>query len=733
MFEKRLRIFLSVLAFALLVLVVRLAELQLVHGAHYRARAEQAVISAPSQLPFVRGTIRDRRGEPLVRDEACWDVKVDFAILAADASGEDEYIRRRLKQWRRRGRYPGAVTDDDVASAFRNELAAMWSHLAQLSPPTAPMSTSDLRARAKRIYGKVLRVRDVVARRRGFDAPVSEETEAHTLLGAIDAERQIAARELLGVYPWVRIETSSVRRFSDRATPFAHVLGRLGRVDAGDLANDPEADNPFARYQADEWIGISGVERLAEASLRGRRGRLVKNRDGALVEEIEAQNGEDVRMTIDGVLQRRLYALLAETVREHPDSSGGAIVVLDVKSREVLALVSYPSYDPNQFGELYNTLRDDTDHLPLRFRAVSTRYPPGSTIKPLACLAALINKVITTDSREECTGYLHPDIRSSWRCWSIHGSDARKAHGTINVVEALTGSCNVFMYRIGERLGVDRLCVTFDMAGIGRTTGIGLREDNPGINPTAGWLMANKNQPVTPGTSRHFAIGQGEISMTPIQVANLMATYVSGRWRPVTLIASDDKTPEWSLPATQEHWDAIRRGIFGVTNDPTGTAFRYAHFQQDGYVLCGKTGSATAHPWPTAFSVPYVDANGAPAVALVREGAKGPAISRFKLEHPDATFDPKDITVARRWPLHPPTDGENHSHAWFGGYLQAVNAAGEPDFSKTPRVAFAVLVEFGGSGGRTGGPLAKRVSATLLDVLGPDLLADDRVAEALGR
>jgi len=495
----------------------------------------------------------------------------------------------------------------------------------------------------------------------------------------------------------------------------------MGRVDAETVANDPQADNPFAKYLGNEKHGISGVEYAAEDLLRGRRGQYTAGRDGTPPEEIPAAHGQDVEVTIDAPLQRQLYDLLGEVVESVPESSGGAIVVLDVASRDVLSLVSYPSYDPNRFNELYAVLRDDTDRLPLRFRAIASRYAPGSTIKPLACLAGLISGKITINTRETCTGYLFPNQRNSWRCWEIHGTGMRKAHGSINVTEALTGSCNIFMYRLGERVGVDGLCGVFDMVGVGRGSGIGLREDNPGINPTPAWLSSHLNRATTTAHSRLFAMGQGEVSMTPIQVANLMATYASGRYKPVTLIRRREDHPEWRLPGTDAQWLAIRRGIFGVTNDQKGTAYKYANYVRDGYALAGKTGSATASRWPTAYLIPYMEPDGSHREVVLAAGARGPALKRFAREFPDAVPDKENVKAVHYWPVGKPPEGQRYSHAWFGGYLQPLGASAEPDWRQQPPVAFAILIEFGGSGGRTSGPLAKRVCDAILDRFGSDI------------
>jgi len=700
-----------------LLLIGRLVDLQIVRADHFRRQAEQSLLRRPRFIPFARGRILDRRGEVLVSDEPSWDIRVDYGIIAADFA-EDRGVRiREAKRHARSGRYASSQSSETAADLLQGEMRATWRDIEECTGSAPRAGGAAIRAQAREVYDRVTEIRKTVAQRRGFDSPVAEEMTSHPVVMGLNRSEQIAARQRLAGYPWVSVEASTRRTYWGDATPFGHVLGRIGRVSGTHLADDPEAYDPFSRYLTNDSVGISGVEAAAEQALRGRRGRITLDRTGSTVEElIEPEPGQDVTLTLHAELQRRLYQLLGQRVRSVPESSGGAIVVLDVASREVLALVSYPAYDPSRWDELFPLLRDDTDRMPLSFRAVASRYAPGSILKPLVCLAGLINQRIQLDTREECLGYLDPQKPDRRRCWEIHGTNIRKAHGSIDVVEALTGSCNVFLYRVGERLGVDALCSAFDMVGIGRTTGIGLREENFGINPTPEWLLREKGTGVYPAHAWNFAIGQGEIAVTPLQAANLSATYASGRYRHVALIRDEATRPEWRLPGTTDQWLAIRRGIYGVVNDPDGTAHDYARLTHDRFCLCGKTGSATAHSWPTAYRIPFVDATGVKGVATIRAGAKGPACERFEIEYPSATYDPTQVTLASTWPRDA-TPESAYSHAWFAGYLQAIGPDGRPIWAETPRVAFAALIEFGGSGGRITGPLARDVAKVLIDCL----------------
>lgn len=720
MFERRVRRILIVLGGCAVVVITRLVELQIVRAEEFEERTQRLLSGTPETLPFVRGAIRDRLGAPLVCDEPCWSLCIDYRVLDYRPDRFAEHVRA----YSLRQRYAAVAPSSDPVTQralYESELDAMWRDVSDF----AGESRGAILKRAEDIVQRVRRIRELHAARVGFDEPVREERWAHAILTDMDAAMQLAARERFRTLPWVRIQPATRRRYFD-AVPFAHLLGRLGPVDADDLQRDPHGDDPFACYEADEWIGKSGVERMADEQLRGRRGELMRDRAGRFSREdvIEAQNGRDVRLTLRADLQHALYRLMEQMTARHPGVSGGCVVVLDVETRDLLACVSFPSYDPQTLRESYPRLRDDTVRLPLVFRAVATSYTPGSILKPLTCLAGLGTARINLSTSEYCSGHLfpdHPEAPAS-KCWPLEGTNQRMAHGAVDVVAALRGSCNVFMYHVGQRLGASELTQWFDMFGLGRTSGTGLPEEVAGINPTPGWLAA-RGSAVHAAHARLFSIGQGEVSVTPVQAANLMASYVSGRFQGIRLAASDPPGPAVQIVAEPAHVRAIRRGLYEVVNHPSGTAHKHVHFTDPNYALCGKTGSATVEPRPTMYAVPAVDAEGTEDWYYVPAGSRLDAIARFRNAFPGLEARVDAVQCVQRWPAAMPEHGR-HAHAWFAGFLLPRSASGEPQFDRVPRVAFAVLMEFGGSGGRVSGPAAAGVARVLLDILGPDLNPD---------
>jgi penicillin-binding protein 2 len=715
MFEKRLKVLLLFLAFAVGIIVARLFDMQVLNAHAYRARAEQALVLPPKSLPAIRGRILDRNGQELVSDEPCWELRVHYDVLAMNTSG--------VKRWVDRCPDPTvgvAKPDRDASPAekeqwFRERVADMWAELNRLGidEPTA------IRERVDATCARVRQIHDEVSERRGFDSPVREERMYHSVLPVLNDQQQVDARLHFAEFPWVAVEDATHRVY--HAGPaWGHVLGRMGPVTADTRRNDPFRGDPAREYLGNERLGKIGVERLAEPLLRGSRGVVQRTLDGEVLEDQPAQPGRDVHLTIHAGLQDALYDLLAERIPPLPYSAGGTIVVLDVATRDCLALVSYPGFAPDELRRNYTRLRDDTRHQPLRFRAVANQYMPGSIVKPLVCLAGLDSGVITLDTRFDCQGYLFPNILNKWRCWP-NRSGTRMRHGLLDATGGIKHSCNIFMYQTGERLGVEGLNGYFDMVGFGNVTSTGLIEEARGINPSA-QLLLEKGQRPTPGYARLYSIGQAELSVTPIQAANLMAIYASGVRKHVNLVRERRDDISWTLPGSTAAWAAIRRGLYGVVNDADGTAHRTAYVAPDcGYALCGKTGSAEVGAGAIRYRIRYGESDALEQVVTVPATKLSEALEWFVERYPHEAVDPRDITVAERWPNRPPEHGRKHSHAWFAGYLAPLAANGQPDPRRTPPIAFSVLVEYGGSGGRVSGPIGQAVVHTLLEQLGPDL------------
>lgn len=323
----------------------------------------------------------------------------------------------------------------------------------------------------------------------------------------------------------------------------------------------------------------------------------------------------------------------------------GCIVALSVPTGEVLGLVSWPGFDLNRYRELYAYLIADHVDLPLIHRAVGSPYPPGSTIKPVTALAGLGAGKISTSTSFECRGYLHTP--SAFRCWIWK---YRRGHGSLSVTPGLKNSCNVFFYRTGERLGAEQLCEWFRMFGFGSKPGSGLPEEKAGSLPSEQRLREQLGHGFQPADARFMAIGQGRISATPLQVANAMATVARDGMllSPMLVLEGGPPRLRVQLPLAPEHLQAVQRGMYQVVNEPGGTAYKIFHPPgvSPDVEICGKTGTAQTTPRRVEGRI-------------VRQG----------------------------------------DTAWFAGYAPYRN----------PQIAFAVMIEYAGSGSANAGPVAREL------------------------
>jgi len=708
-FERRLKIILLVPVVCGVVIILRLFQLQIVRGEAYERLAGESLISPRRFLPPLRGRLLDQFGRVLVSDEPATDVTVHYGALNLG----EAYLQRLANNLRRRGGRWRTASAAELEAEVKHRIANMWITLADASG--TPMRS--LRMRRDRICRSVERLRRHIwnaRQKQGFEQALDElrlreETIFHAILRDITPDVRTRIEVAVSDSPFVRIEPSVRRVWADDTEPLCHVLGSLGQVTAERIRNDPRRGEDdenalLGCYHAGDEAGVSGVEFLGEIMLRGRRGFEQHDLDGRLTARQQPVDGLDVQLTVDLDLQRHIAEILAEAVEQHPPSTGAACVVLDVQTREILALVSVPTFDRARYAEDYASLRDDAVRKPLLFRAVAEEYMPGSIMKPVTLLAGFRHGLVDPRKQAFCDGSFIPGS-SKWHCWTYWKQMA--GHGYIAAEDAIKHSCNVYFYGLGQRTGAGRLTRFFDTfirgAGLAADSGsgTGLIDARSGIIPTARWIAQNRAfAKHRPADGRNYAIGQGEMQLTPLQAANMFATLAAGRYRAPTIIANDGRhRPALEIPGpSAEAWRIARRGLFRCVNEIGGTAYKHARL--DNLEICGKTGSAQCVSRVVETRYTFVDADGetlttvAPTVEGAREVLGLAAADR-----------PIHREVVLRWPPVRPGKGTPPTHAWFAGFAPFGD----------PRIALAVIVEYGGSGGATAGPVGRAVFQALLD------------------
>lgn len=439
----------------------------------------------------------------------------------------------------------------------------------------------------------------------------------------------------------------------------AHVLGYIGEIQRAQLER-----RAYAEYRAGEVIGQAGIEALLQEDLRGRAGgrNLVVDVAGRVVDaldEIDPVRGGSVTLTLDLDLQRAgEEAFLPDVLGERPKI--GALVAMDVRNGDVLALVSKPSFDPNDFAggidsETWKSLIQD-EWRPIQNRAIAGQYPPGSTYKPLVAAAGLQEHLIDPNKKVFCPGSFRLG-RRTYRCWK------RGGHGWMDVHQALVQSCDVFFYQLGLELGIDRLAFFARGFGLGHKTGIALPNEQSGLVPTSAWKERRFSEPWVRGETVSAAIGQGFDLTTPLQLAVAYAAIANGGKivRPRLVLRSEDalgnmrEGPEpevvGTVPVDPEYLAMVRDALIGVVHEPHGTG---ARSRVPGVKVGGKTGTAQV----------------------------------VSLKHTE-DLDDDEIEFRHR------------DHALFVGFAPAEN----------PEIVVAAIIEHGMHGGSAAAPAVQRVLA----------------------
>jgi penicillin-binding protein 2 len=396
----------------------------------------------------------------------------------------------------------------------------------------------------------------------------------------------VLARRLDNELPDVRVEQVPTRKYPDDSFA-AHLFGYVGEASEAQV----EADG----LPSGTIVGQAGVEKVYNKLLMGRNGARVvvvnsMGREMDVLEEIPYNEGRRVQLTIDRDLQR--------AAEEGFKGAGfnGAAVVMDPRTGEVLAFTSRPGYDPNDFAagiDRVTWASLNTDRLkPLQNRAIQGLYSPGSIFKIVVAVAAIEEGAITPDFRVSCGGGATFYGRF-FHCWKKGG------HGSVDLRRAMEQSCNVYYYTLGNMIGVDKIHKWATLLGLGEKSGIDLPNEIEGLVPSTEWKRRRHNEKWYAGETISVAIGQGQVSITPVSLAVMMSTVANGgaRWIPRLLKAVDEgngwkpvppPAPKSRVQLKPETIKALHDGLFLVVNG-AGTGGRA---RIEGRDVSGKTGTA---------------------------------------------------------------------------------------------------------------------------------------------
>ncbi|HET6350824.1 MAG TPA: penicillin-binding protein 2 [Coriobacteriia bacterium] len=610
--SSRYAIFAGIVFAVLGLLFIKLWTMQVLHGQAYAAQAEENRVREIT-VPAARGRIFDRNGKALVTNRAT------LAVAVAPSAAKNQAMIQRLS----------ALLDIPV-SEINDKIASTKE--AALAPR-------------------------VVA----IDVP-------------LDTVAYLAEHE--SQFPGVEVRTHAVREYPQGKLA-AHVLGYSGEISDTQMA-DPE----FKNYEPTDFVGKAGAEASFESVLQGDRGKRILQVDASgqprgVIEEVEPVPGRDVKLTIDSRVQKIAERALADAMvdahNDHfPHAKAGAAVALDVRTGEVLAMASAPTYDPNIFlggvsEKTWRSLTTTSSEYPLSNRAISGQYPAASTFKAVTGLAGLQYGKTTQWRQYDCEGSW-TKMGKQWRkwCWNHAG------HGIESFMAGITDSCDVVFYEIGysfykdkpKREYIQKMAREF---GFGSKLGIDLPGETAGRVPDAKWKRSyNEDYPEyatwLPGDTVNLAIGQGDLLVTPLQLASAYGAIANGG------------------KVVRPH---IMKQVLGTDGKPV----------------------LTAKPIPA--HVPKVSKRN---VSIMRSALKTVTTTGTGA----GAFRGFEGTVAGKTGTAQVANKDDY--AWFVGYVPADN----------PKYVVAVMVEQGGHGGSVAGPAARQIFDALMGHEVAHVTASDR-------
>lgn len=677
--RRRAAVLLVLFALVLGMFSFRMYDLQVLNGG--QADSGVSTNSSWTRVPAARGEILDRNGNVLVTNRASFNLVFNNYVLF-NSENPNESLRKLVHMlWEQDIQYiehfpithekPYEYTITDLDSTWQSYFGD-FLHYRELDPD---ISAAQLMKQLKSAYRipadwEDWETRMVVGLRYELELRSDlTNLSAYCLVEDVSSEDLTAILEL-GV-PGLMVETSTAREYT--TTLGAHILGTMGLMNAKEYDYYKDYD-----YSMDAYVGKTGLEEAFELYLHGTDGVKITEVDseGNIVSEYyekEPKAGANVETTIDIGLQAAAEKALEEVIldlrenglgrdRDGDDAEGGAVVALDVKTGQVLACASYPTYDLSTYREKYNELLE-MDFGPLNNRALTLPLAPGSVYKMVVTIAGINEGAINSGTYIDAKGVYtrYEDYQPQCLIWT----NRRQTHGMINVMDALAVSCNYFFYETGDRLGVAPIDKVAKDLGLGEPTGVELfeytgRRSNPETKKevysddpnSSGWYSADVLQ---------LSIGQGENRFTPMQLACYTAALANHgtRYKATFLnrvISSDyqelleESEPEVlsQCEISDDAYYAYTRGMRMAVNDPKGTVYGYLHDYP--VSVAAKTGTAQhgAGGSDNASFVcyaPYEDPEIAIAV-FVEKGAQGGNLSRVAKAIMDVYFAQQEQTNA---------------------------------------------------------------------------------------
>ena len=645
-----------------IVLIIQLFNLQIVHGAEYREESNTR-LTRETTLEAARGEILDRTGTELVTNSTKFSVelyktKIDDNELNTSILNIVNLLEKYQVEYE--DSFP--ISINPFQFTISDETLANWKETYELDEDiSAEEAFYDFKDRYEIQNTDITEIRKIIAIRYEITTTGYSSTRALTIAEDIPREAVAEFSESSDKFPGINIVTEPVREYTS-GTLASHILGYASTISAEEYATRKDT------YDQNDIIGKTGIEYVFEEYLKGQDGtkQIDMAVDGTITAEYtseEAIAGSDIVLTIDSNLQQVTEQALEANIQkiasggfgQRYDAKAGSCVVMNVKTGEILAMASYPNYDPADFvggisTEKWNQYNTDSAK-PLMNKAVQNSYAPGSIFKMITAIAGLESGVITRTEQINDVG-MYRKYGEEWPCW--YYTDYHVGHGRLNVSQAIERSCNYFFYETGDRMGIETLARYARYFGLGVKTGVELPSEASGAVATPEYKkIVDPENPWYSGDTINASIGQGLDNFSPLQMAKYISMLANGGQDiDVTIVKSiiksdgteasteeinnfvnqklglEEDTSE-DLTIHQENLDAILSGMRSVTSDTTGTA--YVRFQDFGISVGGKTGSAEAgkdennndivHAWFAGFA-PFDDPEIA-VVVMVENGGHG--------------------------------------------------------------------------------------------------------------